>query len=189
MTSIKKGRFQVICPQCGRERIVGYRQRIYARHYITFCRSCTENNKIRKPILERFWEKVYIDKPSSCWKWIAGCTEKGYGHFNIAYKENAKAHKFAFELFFGEVPIGLELDHLCRNRNCINPFHLEIVTHQENMRRGHFVGTGLHNRIKTHCLKGHPYNIENTYINPAGKRNCRICLKESNARRSSKSKE
>lgn len=75
-----------------------------------------------------------------------------------------------------EIPNGLELDHLCRNRACVNPYHLDPVSHAENMRRG---VAGLKQREKTHCPVGHEYTAENTYIHPQnGSRNCKACQRE-----------
>lgn len=79
------------------------------------------------------------------------------------------AHRFFYEHFIGEIPEGLEIDHLCHNTICVNPAHLEAVTHSENLRREHAF------RPKTHCPQGHEYTPENTYKTPSGKRQCRIC--------------
>ncbi|MDP2917085.1 MAG: HNH endonuclease signature motif containing protein [Dehalococcoidia bacterium] len=87
------------------------------------------------------------------------------------------AHKFAYETLVGPVPEGKELDHLCRNPPCVNPAHLEPVTHQENDIRG-IAGTVSAQRLRsiTHCPQGHPYDLFNTYIHPkTGARMCRIC--------------
>lgn len=85
--------------------------------------------------------------------------------------KDAGAHRVAYEEIMGPVPEGLELDHLCRTRSCVNPSHLEPVTHRENMNRG-----DVATRRKTHCPKGHPYDEENTGIYN-GYRNCRACAR------------
>ena len=82
---------------------------------------------------------------SGCWLWLGGL-HKGYGCFQSVSGKTIAAYKWAYEFFVGEVPIGLELDHKCRNKTCVNPQHLEPVTHAENMYRVR----------KTHCSRGHP---------------------------------
>lgn len=91
----------------------------------------------------------------------------------------ALAHRFAYEDIVGPILEGLTIDHLCRVRHCVNPAHLEPVTHLENVRRGN---GGLNQLAKTHCPKGHPYDEENTYrlpSRPSG-RYCRACRRERN---------
>jgi hypothetical protein len=94
------------------------------------------------------------------------------------------AHRWAYEYSIGPIPEHLELDHLCRSRNCVNPEHLEAVTHLENMGRGI-----SHQKAKTHCPKGHPYSGENLYVAPSnGKRYCRECTRASKIRHYNKKK-
>lgn len=119
--------------------------------------------------LIRFWIKV--EKTGSCWEWTSVKTHDGYGQFSIKGKKKY-SHRVSYELFKGDIPEGLQLDHLCRNRSCVNPDHLEPVTQQENMMRG--VGLALINKRKTHCLQGHEYSEKNTYLHKNG-RNCREC--------------
>ncbi len=121
---------------------------------------------------QRFWDKV--NKTHSCWNWIGGKDSSGYGVFRD--KIITSSHRFSYQLHKDKIPNGLEIDHLCRNRSCVNPDHLEVVTHQENTKRGN---AGLHERIKTHCPQGHEYDKENTQItthkNGNYKRSCRMC--------------
>lgn len=117
----------------------------------------------------RFFAKVKFT--DTCWFWTAHCDDEGYGRLWVD-GTMALAHVFIYEVFFGPVPDGKELDHTCRNRNCVNPFDVEPVTHPENIRRGN---SGLPQRLRTHCPQGHPYDSANTYIDPIGRRVCRIC--------------
>lgn len=121
---------------------------------------------------ERFWAKV--DKSDGCWVWTAGISSGGYGSFWLDGK-NRRAHRVAYELTVGPVPQGLQLDHLCRNRRCVRPDHLEPVTCGENIRRGDTgKNSGRHNATKTHCPQGHPYEGGNPIVSE-GRRRCREC--------------
>ena len=110
---------------------------------------------------------------NGCWEWTAALKDNGYAAFQVM--RNAEivcryGHRFAYEAFVGPIPEGLHLDHLCRNRACVNPEHLEPVSPAENCRRG------MKGRMVTCCAKGHEYTPENTYIRPGnGRRDCRIC--------------
>lgn len=117
-------------------------------------------------IEQRFFVKVQVDQSTSCWIWKASRDRFGYGLF-----DNRVAHRFGYELIKGKIPKGLELDHLCRNRSCVNPDHLEPVTHIVNIQRGN---SGLKDRIKTHCPHNHEYNKKNTVHTKRG-RACRTC--------------
>ncbi len=121
--------------------------------------------------LERFWAKVDKTAENGCWNWTAGKIPQGYGQFNLTHKTACKAHRFAYIALVGPIPDGLVLDHLCRNRACVNPDHLEPVTQGTNARRG---DAGAHNASKTHCPAGHPYSDANTEHARRGRR-CRTC--------------
>jgi hypothetical protein len=113
-----------------------------------------------------------------CWLWQGHRSHKGYA--NVSYnKKSCSLHKLVWEHFNGKVPPKLQLDHLCRNRHCWNPDHLEPVTNQVNCQRGN---TGQHFAKKTKCPKGHPYSEENTY-KYRGSRSCLTCRRESARRR------
>lgn len=131
---------------------------------------------------ERFINK--INRINGCWIWTAGISAGGYGVFWNG-KKQVYAHRYSYEFYKGEIPQGLEIDHLCRNRNCVNPKHLEAVTRSVNTKRG-LIPKILRERqkTKTHCPKGHEYNYKNTYHRP-GKpedRDCRICRREARRR-------
>lgn len=120
---------------------------------------------------QRFWTKV--QKTETCWLWIGARYSNGYGNFFVAMRQPVLAHRYAYELLAGPIPAGLTLDHLCRVRHCVNPAHLEPVTHRENVLRGD--GWSGRNARKTHCPAGHPYTDENTRIERKNQRKCRIC--------------
>ena len=107
----------------------------------------------------------------ACWLWTKSFSPNGYGVMKIDGK-NVKAHRLSYELFVGSIPDGLELDHLCRVRHCVNPAHLEAVTHRENVLRGN--SPPSRNARKTHCLRGHEFTPENTMAIKGG-RACRAC--------------
>ena len=122
-------------------------------------------------IVARFWKKVAGDG-AECWEWTAS-RRNGYGQFGICAGRVIEAHRYAYEYLVGPIPEGLHIDHLCRNMGCVNPAHMEPVTLVENVMRG--VGPGAVNSRKTHCLHGHPFDDDNTYVDGRGRRHCRIC--------------
>ena len=109
----------------------------------------------------------------SCWEWVGRKTKQGYGRIAVGSSDKT-VHRFLYERWVGEIPVGLVLDHLCRNTACVRPDHLEPVTNRENIIRG--VGASAINLAKTHCKRGHPFSLENTYVRPGTMgRACRIC--------------
>lgn len=131
--------------------------------------------------LERFWARV--EKTDTCWLWTAGRFHNGYGQVKW-FGRSRKAHHIAWELLRGALPLPLEADHLCRVRNCVNPDHIEWVTHAENTARAHMArGTDNANGRKTHCPQDHEYTPENTYLDRLGRRICRACRRADYHRR------
>lgn len=136
--------------------------------------------------VERFMTKIR-KTDSSCWEWIGGRDRDGYGIFSIHVPGKTRhktvlAHRFAYQTFIGLIPDGLVIDHLCRNPACVNPTHLEPVSNRENLIRGIIARVGSFtvrrpNKTdgKTHCKHGHKYNAVNTYVDPRGFRDCRLC--------------
>ena len=128
------------------------------------------SRRVRDP-RERLAER-YVITESGCWQFTGFLNWAGYGIFTLNGVKHP-AHRAAYIILVGPVPKGLDLDHLCRNRACINPAHLEPVTRSENLRRGE---AGGWQRNKTHCVNGHAFTQENTYIRPDGTgRECRTC--------------
>lgn len=125
--------------------------------------------------LDRFQAKYESVTESGCWIWTASLDLNGYGQFSYKGKRHA-AHRVSYELFKGPAPT--ELDHICRVRCCVNPDHLEGVTHHVNLMRGRSFSAV--NAQKTHCPHGHLLAGGNLHIRPNGKRQCRSCIKQRN---------
>lgn len=128
--------------------------------------------KLDNKTLNRFMNKVFI-QDDNCWRWTSSINYSGYAHF--WYKGQVRrAHRVIYEHYFGEIVVGFELDHKCKNRWCVNPDHLEEVTHKENVRRGNVKFPQL---SKTHCPYNHPYSGENLSYSKEGWRRCKACAR------------
>ncbi|MFK0296402.1 HNH endonuclease signature motif containing protein [Streptomyces sp. NPDC090442] len=133
-----------------------------------------------RPTVSRFTNKVTPTGPWSlrrhcpgpCHLWTGATNNKGYGAF-WANGRTTKAHRYAYEQHIGPIPTGLEIDHRCNRRECVNPAHLEAVTHRINILRSS--NHVARRAAVTHCPAGHPYDQANTYRAPNGSRKCRTC--------------
>lgn len=139
-------------------------------------------------IQQRFWLSFNKGTDQECWPWLKRINKAGYGLLHCVHIINKRrydrilAHRYSYELLRGLVPDGLELDHLCRNPPCVNPWYLEAVTHRENVLRG--IGLTAQNAAKTHCPAGHPYDV--SYFRPdrnVVERLCDQCRREKDRRR------
>lgn len=126
--------------------------------------------------VRRFWRAV--QRTSTCWIWIGSHVRSSGGYGRFTFKERLLlAHRFSYEVFVGAIPQGMQIDHLCQRRECVNPDHLEVTSGITNLLRGN--GQGAINARKTHCKRGHPFDDANTYLLPSGKgRACLICRKQ-----------
>lgn len=137
--------------------------------------------------MDRFLDRIVVNS-DGCWIWQGGMAGNGYGEF-MADRTRFRAHVWSYLTFVGSYDRSmLTLDHLCHNqdescpgnrcihRRCVNPDHLEPVTHAVNCKRGR---QGQHLSAQTHCKRGHEYTPENTIVRPGGYRNCRSCKRRS----------
>lgn len=172
--------------ECNRS---AHRRRMCSTHYGQWRQ---ENpDKVRRyrthgPLNERFWRQVNGDSAATCWTWTGTTDKDGYGKF-VECGQWIASHRFAYEALRAEIPAGLQIDHLCRNRACVNPWHMEPVTHRVNQwRRASRTGEPLHST--THCPSGHELNALNLYISPEGGRTCRPCNRAVQSRRKARIK-
>lgn len=121
-----------------------------------------------------FWSK--IDHQGDCWTWTGCKSPDGYGRFlggeALDLGGSRMAHRVSYTVLRGDIETGLEIDHLCQNRACVNPWHMEPVTHQENVRRAW--------ERATECRNGHPYTAETRVSDYQGGFRCLICRRKAN---------
>lgn len=113
--------------------------------------------------MDEFWQNVEKSSAEKCWLWTGSYIYKGYAKY-----KNGFVHRISYEIAKGKIPAGLTIDHLCFNKLCVNPNHLEAVTNRENVLRYH--------RARTHCKYGHPFSKTNTKIDKKGYRVCLKCV-------------
>jgi len=135
-----------------------------------------------RPLADRVMEKIRAEE-SGCWRWLGSLTKAGYGRVNLGTRETGigLVHRVVYELHRGPIPVGLEIDHLCRNRWCCRPEHLQAVPHAVNSYRG--VSPGMLIRLSGRCGRGHELTPENVYYRKdrPGAWNCRVCRRERRA--------
>lgn len=179
-----------VCAHCGSTFYVKFPSRTtrYCGH------SCSSKDRTyqRRPIEDRFWEKVNKDGPipehrpdlGPCWVWMDAPMPNGYGRIFVSKtptRIETYAHRLSYQLLVGPIPDGLTIDHLCRNRMCVNPDHLEPVTHQVNFFRGMHPSSIVSR--SDFCSKGHERTEANVYVTPAGYKQCRVCNRQHASRR------
>lgn len=152
------------CAHCGKEvtanRLKG-RVRVFCGHKC-FAIFKTGKPMERKPAKDRFWSKVQKGAPGECWQWTGAVQGGGYGSFRVGAQGSKikQAHIVAFELLGIVIPPGMVIDHTCRNRLCVSPYHLRVVTPRMNGVENS-TSPAARNAAKTHCVKGHPLSGDN----------------------------
>jgi hypothetical protein len=165
------------CERCGVTFVARCATRTYRPRY---CSQQCANAPVPHP--DRFWAKVDTNGPipahlpdlGRCWDWIGSLSPKGYGQYKLDGRTR-QAHVVAYEIVVGVVPIGKQLDHLCRNRRCVRPDHTEPVTSRENTLRGKTIPARF--AAATTCKRGHPLTTDNV-VPSATYRKCLICNRE-----------
>lgn len=120
------------------------------------------------PLRQEHLDRIDVGDANGCWLWTGVLNASGYGRYS-----GVLVHRITFEHWRGEIPEGLEIDHLCRVRRCVNPWHLEAVTPYENWRRG--LSPARLNALRTHCKRGHEYTPDNVILVDGRHRRCRTC--------------
>ena len=120
---------------------------------------------------ERFFS--WVNQTETCWLWYGALDRDGYGHFRLGKPSfrSIPAHHY----LFGPIPVGLQIDHLCRQRNCVRRDHLEAVTCYENLHRSPITAASIRSLAVT-CKHGHPLTGSNLIRDKTGYRQCRFCV-------------
>lgn len=140
-----------------------------------------------KSLMDRLVEYVEL-QPNGCWQWTGALNRRGYGTMVVPGASTTRAHRVVYEDMRGAISAGLTLDHLCGNKACVHPQHLEPVTAEENTaryRKAHRHGLGVRcagcrhkTDDQTTCVRGHTFNPENTYVDTKGWKQCRACKRD-----------
>jgi hypothetical protein len=176
---------QCTCLSCGRPFLVSNTRARTAT--VKYCSLACTTRANTRPISQRAWAKVDQSAgPLACWPWTGSKNWAGYGQINPSRhgpgSKTRQAHRVIYELVRGPIPPGLHLDHLCRNRVCVNPAHLEPVTARENALRGRSPLILLH--LAGACQRGHVVAGDNVYVHPTrGTKGCLRCCRDRGSKR------
>ena len=159
----------LVCTIPDRGTTVHLKRGLCIKHYGRWWRHQSTADPVRAHPIESFVSRIDF---ADCWLWTGALSKAtGYGSFR-----SGPAHRWAYTFFVGPIPTGLQIDHLCRVRRCVNPDHMEPVTIRENLLRSPLTHAGRL-AAQTHCIHGHEFTPENTYLY-GRMRSCRTCRRE-----------